>query len=355
MAEFWHNKSVFITGHTGFKGTWISLYLKKLGAKLAGFSLPPVQDEGIYNVTKMDSFMDSTLADIAELDKLTRALTDSNPEIILHLAAQPLVAQSYDDPIETYTTNVIGTANLLQSARGLRNLRGLVVITTDKCYQNNEWLWGYREVDRLGGHDPYSSSKACAELVTESFRNSFFSPEDYDNHGVAIATARAGNVIGGGDWADDRLIPDAVRAIRDNLSLPVRCPNSVRPWQHVLDPLHGYLMLAQKLYENGTEFGEAWNFGPAESSHVAVETVLDSFYRSWPDNAGWSKDPDFHPHEAGLLKLDCSKANQRLAWQPKLDLQKAIKLTVDWYQAYLGEKDMLPFTEQQIQAFITNN
>lgn len=353
MPAFWNNKRVLLTGHTGFKGSWLSLMLRQLGAEVSGYALEPVDHPSLFGLCGMDRLMKSEIGDIGDRDRLLKTAAESEAEIILHLAAQPLVRESYADPLETYRVNVLGTATLLDVARTLETVRAIVVVTTDKCYHNNEWHWGYRETDRLGGYDPYSCSKACAELVTDSYRNSFFPVHDYRRHRVALATARAGNVIGGGDRAKDRLIPDAVRAFENDQILIVRSPDAVRPWQHVLDPLRGYLMLAEALYTQGSEFGEAWNFGPADADTQTVSAVMDEFCSLWGDSARWRRDSDAsHPHEAGLLKLDCSKAVQVLGWKPMLDFHEALALTVEWHKTVSKEKNALKVTERQIDAYL---
>jgi CDP-glucose 4,6-dehydratase len=272
--QFWKNKRVFLTGHTGFKGSWLSIWLDSLGANVHGYSLKPPTDPSLFNLCSIDRFTNSTIGDIRNRDLLKATLQKAQPEIVFHLAAQPLVRESFKNPVETYETNVMGTVNLLDAVRACPSVKAVVIVTTDKCYENREWHWGYRENDPMGGYDPYSSSKGCAELVTAAYRQSFFNPKDFDNHHIAVASARAGNVIGGGDWALDRLVPDCLKAILDGRKIIVRNPHAIRPWQHVLEPLRGYLLLAQKLFENGPQFAEAWNFGPDDRDCRPVIDVV---------------------------------------------------------------------------------
>ena len=354
MDSFWQNKKVFITGHTGFKGSWLSLYLDLLGARVSGYALEPSTEPSLYRQLQLDAVVDSVIGDIRDRHLVEDALVKSSPDIIFHLAAQPLVRDSYLHPIETYETNVIGTAILLNAARLVPSLSAIVIVTTDKCYFNYEQPEGYREEDRLGGFDPYSSSKACTEILTDSFRNSFFDPAKYEDHGVAIATARSGNVIGGGDWSDDRLIPDAMGAIGRQEILRVRYPDATRPWQHVLDPLRGYLMLAKALTLEGVKFGEAFNFGPARGESHSVADVLDAFKNIWHDEFRWSAEAGEHLHEAGLLHLDCTKAATGLSWQPLLDFQQTMDMTVQWYRDCQRQKDVIATTKEQIGTFLGN-
>jgi CDP-glucose 4,6-dehydratase len=353
MKSFWNNKKVFLTGHTGFKGTWLSLYLKHLGAEVSGYALSPTSEPSLFNLIGDKQIVrTSTIADIRNQEALEKALQNSNPDVIFHLAAQPLVRLSYQDPLGTIETNITGTANLLHACRNLDNLKAVVVVTTDKCYENREWHWPYRETDSLGGHDPYSASKACTEIITQSFTRSFFHPDDYLQHNTAIATARAGNVIGGGDWSEDRLIPDAIRTLQNGSSLEIRHPQAIRPWQHVLDPLNGYLLLARRLVEEGVEFNGPWNFGPAENQSETVEDILNQLNTQLDNRIEWHTSPETdHPHEAGLLKLDCSKARAILNWQPVLDLEQSMHYTADWYQRHLANEDSLDICMQQIQSF----
>ncbi len=351
--SFWAGKKVFLTGHTGFKGSWLSLWLQQLGAEVMGFSLQPPTNPNLFELAQVAQGMTSVIGDIRDLDQLQQVMTDFQPEIVIHMAAQPLVRRSYQAPTETYAINVLGTAHLLESVRHVESVRVVVDITSDKCYENREWVWGYREQDALGGYDPYSSSKACAELVAASYRNSFFNPDRYAEHGVALATTRAGNVIGGGDWAADRLIPDILRALMQNESVLIRNPQATRPWQHVLEPLNGYLMVAERLYQEGVAYGEAWNFGPDDINVKPVSWIADYLYRYWGGGLTWQRDAmATHAHENTYLKLDCSKAHARLNWRPKLDLQTTLQWIVDWTKAYQRGVDMRNYTEAQINQFM---
>ena len=329
-ASFWKGKKVYLTGHTGFKGSWLSLWLQDMGALVKGYSLNVNTKPALFLEANVASEMVSETGDIRDLVKLTESMVSFSPDILIHMAAQPLVRLSYQEPVDTYTTNVIGTVNVLEAARKCSNLKAIVSVTTDKCYENKEWDWGYRENEAMGGHDPYSSSKGCAELVTSSYRRSFFSSEDT----ASLASARAGNVIGGGDWAEDRLIPDILRAFEKSEPVVIRNPLSTRPWQHVLEPLSGYLVLAQELYLNGDEFAEGWNFGPDDKDCKTVSWILDKMVTYWVNKASWILDKNSHPHETSFLKLDCSKASNRLKWNPKWNLQSSLKSVVEWHQVY---------------------
>lgn len=354
MTEFWRNRRVLVTGHTGFKGSWLSLWLAQLGARVTGYALAPPTTPSLFEQAGVGALISSRIADIRDLAALREAVAASDPEVIFHLAAQPLVRASYAQPVETYATNVMGTVHVLEAARDARALRAIVNITTDKVYDNREWLWGYREVDRLGGRDPYSNSKACSELVTDAYRASFFPPERHAEHRVAVATARAGNVIGGGDWAADRIIPDAMRAFLAGQPLVVRNPASVRPWQHVLEPLDGYLRLAERLATAGAGagFGEGWNFGPADDQVIDVGTLATKLTAAWGRGARWDAIPQTHaPHEAQLLRLDVSKARERLAWRPALSVDTALAWIVEWHQAVERGDSARAITEQQIARY----
>ena len=349
--EFWRGKRVLLTGHTGFKGSWLSLWLGHLGAEVCGTALDPPTNPSMFEEAKVAQGMHSEIADIRDPNRLTAILREHRPEVVFHMAAQPLVRESYEDPVGTYATNVMGTVNVLESVRAIDSVRAVVVVTSDKCYENREWAWPYRETDRLGGYDPYSNSKACAELVVSAYRDSFFPPAEHALHGLAIASARAGNVIGGGDWAECRLVPDIMRAFAANKVLKIRNPNAVRPWQHVLEPLSGYLTLAQRLCENGVECGEAWNFGPDPSSAQPVEWVVREIANIWGNGARWELEEASHPHEANMLKLDCSKAVEYLGWHPKLKLNDALSSAVDWYKEWLIGRDMRTYTIAQINDY----
>jgi len=352
-ATFWKGRRVFLTGHTGFKGSWLSLWLQQMGAELTGFSLPPPTQPSLFEVARVAEGMCSHIGDIRDGDLLAKAMKDAEPEVVIHMAAQPLVRYSYDHPVETYATNVMGTVHLLEAVRQTPSVRAVVNVTTDKCYENREWLWGYRENEAMGGYDPYSNSKGCAELVSAAYRSSFFNPASHGQHGVALATARAGNVIGGGDWALDRLVPDMVRAIRAQEAVPIRSPHAIRPWQHVLDPLNGYLRLAEKLVKEGPAFAEPWNFGPADTDARPVQEVVQLLTQSWGDGARWELDAKPQPHEATFLKLDCSKAAQRLQWRAKWSLETAIDKIVQWHKAHDRGDDMGARCQQQIQDHMT--
>ena len=346
---FWHGKKVFLTGHTGFKGSWLSLWLQMLGAEVTGYSLEPPTVPSLFEVASVASGMRSITGDVCDLANLKQAIAKCKPEIVVHMAAQSLVRVSYQDPILTYQTNVMGTANLLQAVRETPSVSAVLVITSDKCYENRNSPQGYREIDPLGGHDPYSSSKACAELVASAYRSSFFL--DRSGRPVSLATARAGNVIGGADWAQDRLIPDIVKAFSEGKVLKVRNPEAVRPWQHVLEPLRGYLMLAQKLYENGTAFANAWNFGPDSNDAKPVQWIVEQIADKWGSDAAWEVDDGEHPHEAQMLYLDWSKASQQLGWHPVLRLPEALSMTVDWYKHFLSGQNAREKCLEQIAAY----
>lgn len=333
---FWKNKKVFLTGHTGFKGSWLSLWLQSMGAIVKGYALESPTNPALFIEAKVAENMESVIGDIRDLDGLKKSMEEFNPDVLIHMAAQPLVRYSYDNPIETYETNVMGTVNVLEAARNCSGLKAIVSVTTDKCYENKEWPWGYRENEPMGGHDPYSSSKGCAELVTSAYRNSFFNKEN----SPALASARAGNVIGGGDWAEDRLIPDILKSIEKNLPVIIRNPLSIRPWQHVLEPLSGYLVLAENLYQYGNEFTGAWNFGPKDDDCKTVEWILNNIVNNWGAGASWQLDKNSNPHEAEFLKLDCSKAALKLKWEPKWSLDQTLKSIVNWHQKWLTNEDI---------------
>ena len=344
--EFWKGKRVFLTGHTGFKGSWLSLWLCSLGAEVRGYALNPPTSPSLFNEAKIDTIIDSQIADIRDQDTLHESMTGFNPDILIHMAAQPLVRYSYDAPIETYEVNVIGTAKVLEVARSCPNLRAIVNITTDKCYENDGRAEGYKENDPMGGYDPYSSSKGCAELVASSYRRSFL-----QDQGIGIASVRAGNVIGGGDWADDRLIPDILRSFEKNKPVVIRNPKATRPWQHVLEPLSGYLILAQNLYKNQKKYAEGWNFGPNEKDVQPVDWILDKMISKWP-NSSWELDNNSNPHEAGFLKLDISKAKSKLDWSPVWELSQTLEKIVSWHQAWLNKDDMQAVCLTEIEEYM---
>ena len=355
-SGFWKGKRVFLTGHTGFKGSWLALWLLDMGAVVQGYSLEPPTNPSLFEVLKLKSSLDSRISDIRDRVALTKAITEFQPDVVFHLAAQPLVRESYLYPVETFETNVMGTVNLLDSIRSCESVRSVVVITTDKCYENKEWVWGYRENEAMGGYDPYSSSKGCSELVISSYRRSFFNPVEYGiKHSVSIASARAGNVIGGGDWAKDRLIPDILSAVMEPKPVIIRSPNAIRPWQHVLEPLSGYLLLAQRLYQDGVIFADAWNFGPNDSDAKSVEWIVKKMCGLWKDNRGYVIDSNPQPHEASYLKLDCSKARQILGWNPVWNLETSLKKIVEWAEHYRIGSNMENISKTQIFKFITDS
>lgn len=357
-SAFWRGRRVFMTGHTGFKGTWLSLWLGKMGAHVTGYSLAePVSSPNMFDLTHAASAMTNLQGDIRDLPALENAIINAKPELIIHMAAQALVRASYEDPIGNYATNVMGTVHVLDAARRCKSVRAILVVTSDKCYENREQMQGYSEADAMGGYDPYSSSKGCAELVASAYRRSYFNPQKYAEHGVALATARAGNVIGGGDWAQDRLVPDAIRAFIKGETVEVRSPTAIRPWQHVLEPLSGYLQLSQQLLgDNAAAFAEGWNFGPHEESEQPVEHILDLLTGKWGPDAQWRKTPDVaNLHEAHYLKLDCTKAHEQLKWQPSFRLEQALELTADWYKAYQNKNDLRALTLAQIDILMNKH
>ncbi len=349
--EIWRGKRVFITGHTGFKGGWLALWLASKGAVVRGYSLDPYTTPNLFDVAGLSSLVEDVRGDIRDGAKLDTALTEFAPEVVFHMAAQPLVRYSYQDPIGTFETNVLGTARVLDAVRRTPSVQAVVSITTDKCYENKEWLWGYRETDPLGGYDPYSSSKACAEIVSAAFRQSYFTSVEAGGHSCGIATARAGNVIGGGDWSTDRLIPDLVRGFVEGQPALIRRPNAIRPWQHVLEPLHGYLLLAEHLLTNNQRYATAFNFGPSDDDAQPVGWIVEKMVGFWGDGARWVLDPEPGVHEAGYLKLDASRARAELAWHPRLRLETALEWLVSWYKAHAAGENMQRFTLEQITAY----
>jgi CDP-glucose 4,6-dehydratase len=352
--SLYKGKKVFITGHTGFKGSWLCLLLHQSGANVYGYALQPPTNPSLYEITRIGEFVTSYIADIRDYQSLSKALSEVQPDIVIHMAAQPLVRDSYKNPIDTYAINVMGTVNLLEAIRSVKSVHAVVNVTTDKCYENREWLWGYRENEPMGGYDPYSNSKGCSELVTSSFRNSFFNPAEYGKtHQVALASARAGNVIGGGDWAEDRLIPDFIRAITNKETVNIRSPYAIRPWQHVLEPLSGYLLLGAKLWLEGCSFAESWNFGPDDSDAKPVEWMIKRICDLWGEGASYQIDTTPQPHEATYLKLDCSKAKSRLGWQPRWTIDTALQSIVEWTKACQTGKDMRSFCEKQINEYFS--
>lgn len=343
---FWQGKRVLVTGHTGFKGAWLARWLVLSGAEVAGYALAPDSEPNLFESCGLGTHMQSTIGDVRDLAQLSAVIGSYRPEVVFHLAAQALVRRSYREPVDTYATNVLGTVNLLEALRQTASARAIVVVTTDKCYENREWEWAYREIDPLGGHDPYSSSKACAEIATAAYRRSFF------ENGI-VATARAGNVIGGGDWSEDRLLPDIVRGAQTGRPVLIRNPASTRPWQHVLEPLAGYRLLAERLWDEPRTFAEAWNFGPRDDGTQPVGQIAERFVNALGAGSLELGSPNpSAPHEAGLLQLDAAKARTRLGWAPRLNIQSALQLTADWYRAYLADSTTaLATLDDQIRSY----
>ena len=350
--SFWSGKRVFLTGHTGFKGSWLSLWLQQLGAEVSGYALSPPSEPNLFDITRVREGMVDSRGDVGDLVSLQRALIDFKPEVVIHLAAQSVVRTSYEEPVRTFATNVLGSIHLMEAVRQTGGVRAVVMVTSDKCYRNREWIWGYRETDDLGGNDPYSSSKACAELAAASYRQAYFNTTEYSKHGVALATARAGNVIGGGDWKRDALVPDTVRALLKGEQTELRNPHATRPWQFVLDPLRGYLMLAERLYDGQVDYTEAWNFGPHDTSVRTVGWVAEELHRLWGHPYPPQKDTALHPHEDTLLKLDVSKAAAKLGWQTLLPVEAALEWIVSWTRAYEAGEDVRSVCTEQINAFM---
>lgn len=350
-SQFWRGKRVLLTGHTGFKGGWLCLWLQHLGAEVTGYALEPPTQPNLFEAARVGEGMRSILGDVRDFDALWATVRECQPEIVFHLAAQPLVVPAYRQPLETYAINVLGTVHLLEAVRRTPGVRAVVNVTSDKCYENREWLWGYREDEPMGGHDPYSSSKGCAELVTAAYRRSFFAPAS-DRPSVALASARAGNVIGGGDWAEDRLVPDVVRSFLAGRAVTLRHPDAVRPWQHVLEPLSGYLMLAERSWKEGQAFAEGWNFGPSEEDARPVRWLVERLAALWGEGASWRMADASHPHEAHYLKLDRTKARVRLGWTPRWNLERTLEETVVWYRAHQAGAEMRGATLAQIERFM---
>ena len=347
-TDFWRGKRVLLTGHTGFKGSWLSLWLQSMGAELKGLALDPPTTPSLFVEARVAQGMQSQIGDIRDYDTVHRAIDFFKPEIVIHMAAQPLVRYSYKNPVETYATNVMGTVHLLEAIRKTGTAGVVLNVTTDKCYENREWVWGYREDEPMGGFDPYSSSKGCSELVTSAYRRSYFSEK-----GIALASARAGNVIGGGDWAEDRLVPDILRAFEKKEPVVIRNPSSTRPWQHVLEPLCGYLVIAEQLWNEPQLFAEAWNFGPRDEDARPVGWIVERMADKWGKGATWRFDGCDHPHEANYLKLDISKARQHLPWMPRWDLETALGSTISWHQAWLSKADVREVSLQQIDQYVS--
>jgi len=348
---FWRGKRVLLTGHTGFKGSWLALWLAHMGARVAGYALAPATRPSLFEVAAVADGMVSGIGDVRDLERLSEFVGTRAPEVVFHLAAQPLVRRGYREPVETYATNVMGTVHLLEAVRRAGGVRVVVNVTSDKCYENREWHWGYREADALGGRDPYSNSKGCSELVTAAYRAAFFGPDPAGGPGVAVASARAGNVIGGGDWSEDRLVPDIVRSVQAGRPVWIRHPHAVRPWQHVADPLNGYLVLAERMWADPAGFAEAWNFGPSPDDAWPVARVTEALLARWEGAPAWQPEPGDHPHEAATLILDAAKARARLGWHPRWDIARAIAETVDWYRDQIAGADMRKATLAQIERF----
>jgi len=350
-ASFWRGKRVLLTGHTGFKGSWLALWLRSLEADVVGYALPPPTDPSLYELAGVGSTLDSVEGDVRDYPALRGVIEGFSPEVVIHMAAQSVVRQGYEDPVETYSTNVMGTVHLFEALRSVGRPCAVVNVTSDKCYENHGWTWGYRESDSLGGADPYSNSKACAELVTAAFRESFFPSSKMVNGGILVASARAGNAVGGGDWTKDQLIPDLIRSFLEGKPCPIRNPSAVRPWQFVLEPLRGYLLIAEGLASGGSGFATSWNFGPAEADARRVSWLADRMVEEWGQGASWCPDQEEHPHEAAYLKLDASRAASLLAWRPLVGLDKAVQWIVEWYRGFAAGSDLRRLTEAQITRY----
>jgi len=352
-SNFWKNKKVLLTGHTGFKGSWLSLWLQKLGVDLVGFSKSIPTKPSLFELADVEKNMISIMGDITHIERITDVVKQHNPEIIIHMAAQSLVHKSYDQPLETFSTNIMGTVNLLEAIRNTSKKCVIINVTSDKCYENQELSRGYKENDPMGGYDPYSSSKGCAELITSSFRDSFFKNSNDKDYDISLASVRAGNVIGGGDWADNRIMPDIMRGILNKKIIKIRNPTAVRPWQHVLEPLRGYLELAEKLYNYKSEYTESWNFGPDDDDVKPVSWIVNKVVEMWGEDVQVDFDDDRldYKHETSFLRLDCSKAKSKLKWNPKIKLEEGLKLTVNWYKQYEQTKELREFTENQIEEY----
>jgi CDP-glucose 4,6-dehydratase len=348
MVKTWSGRRVFLTGHTGFKGSWLAIWLSRLGAQLRGYALDPSTEPNMFTLASAAAVVDDVRGDIREYAKLEKSMTEFAPEVVFHLAAQPIVRRSYADPVGTYATNVMGTVHVLEAVRKTPSVRAVVCVTTDKCYQNQEWVWPYRETDPLGGYDPYASSKACSEIVSAAYRSSFFPVERLHEHHVGLATARAGNVIGGGDWSEDRLIPDLVRGFCSGQPVLIRRPKAVRPWQHVLEPLHGYMMLAEELLAEHGRFASSYNFGPSDEDVWPVERIATKLVSMWGNGASWIRDEVPSVHEDHFLRLDASKARVELSWKPRLGVEDSLEWTMAWYRAWNKGENMRAFTGQQI-------
>jgi len=351
LVNPWKGRRVFLTGHTGFKGGWLSHWLASRGALIRGYALEPSTTPNLFTAASIAGVLDDVRGDVRDYRKLEASMKEFGSEVVFHLAAQPLVRRSYADPLGTISTNIIGTAHVMEAVRNTSSVRAVVGITSDKCYQNQEWAWPYREVDTLGGFDPYSASKACAEIVSAAYRSSYFPADRLHEHNVAVATARAGNVIGGGDWSEDRLIPDLIRGFQAKLPVLIRRPNSIRPWQHVLEPLHGYIMLAEKLLAKQTQFASSFNFGPSDEDPWSVERIANKLVDLWGEGAAWIRDSDPSLHEDHYLRLDASRARTELGWRPRLGIERALEWSVNWYRSLQQGADMERVTRAQIASF----
>jgi len=351
MMKAWRGRRVFLTGHTGFKGSWLALWLTRLGAKVRGYALDPCTEPNMFSMASISSLVEDVRGDTRDYEKLRASITEFAPEVVFHLAAQPILRRSYSEPVATYATNVMGTVHVLEAIRKTPSVRAVVCVTTDKCYQNQEWVWPYRETDPLGGRDPYSSSKACAELVVAAYRASFFPVDRVPEQHVKLATARAGNVIGGGDWSEDRLIPDLIRGFTSRKPVLIRWPNAIRPWQHVLEPLHGYVMLAQELLAQNTRFASSYNFGPSDEGIWPVDRIAKKLVDMWGEGASWIRDSAPSVHEDHVLTLDASKARAELGWTPRLGIGAALEWTLKWYRACNRGENMAEFTLEQIAEY----
>jgi len=348
---FWKNKKVLITGHTGFKGSWLSLWLQNHGAIVTGVSLPPSTNPNMFEKANIEKNITSIIQNICDGEEIKYIFKQYQPEIVFHMAAQPLVRYSYIAPVETYETNVMGTLHILEGIKSIKSVKAAIMITTDKCYENKEWEWGYRENDPMGGHDPYSSSKGAAELLISSYRDSYFPVEQFNKHQTAISSVRAGNVIGGGDWSEDRLIPDIIRSFQNGVPVTIRNPHAIRPWQHVLEPLSGYMQLAEKMYCNGGEYSQAWNFGPNDEDEESVQWIVKMMAELWGRGAKWIIDDGNHPHEANYLKLDCARAHSKLLWKPKWNLKRSLNEVIGWHQVEQKGGDLWAKSIEQINEY----
>jgi len=350
-SNFWKDKKVLLTGHTGFKGSWLSIWLKKMEVELIGFSKNIPTEPSLFKLADVSKDMTSVMGDIRDFPSIQKIIQENQPDIIIHMAAQALVRESYNNPLETFSTNIMGTANVLEAVKNSKKTRVVINVTSDKCYENNSEQKSFSEDSPMGGFDPYSSSKGCSELITSAFRNSFYNLEEFNSHKLSLSTVRAGNVIGGGDWAKDRLVPDIINNIQKNESTKIRNTKAIRPWQFVLEPLSGYLLLAEKMWEEGNKFSQAWNFGPNDKDCKSVKWILEKISREWDDKVLWEDDTGENPHEASILKLDCEKAKNRLGWESKLNIDQVLEWTVNWYKEFLKNTNMKKYTEEQIDRF----